>query len=118
MSSTKEDIKSSLEAKHDIIIPAKTKGFDIISIKVDLSDFDDEKQTLVIEAFSGQERIAYMERPGGPREQTNIVGDRISNPDTLIFETSSNKEYKSEIIITTTLKGGSISKQPFEVNTR
>lgn len=118
MSVTKEDIEAALEAKHDAVIPAKGQGFDVVSVKLDLSGFDDEKQTLIIEAFAGRQRIAYMERPGGPREQTNIVGDRIADPDTLVFETTSNREHKGAITVTTTIKGGDVAKQPFEVATR
>jgi len=118
MSVTKEDIKATLEAKHDVEVPAKVQGFDVISVKVDLSDCNDPSQVLIVEAFAGRQRIAYMERPGGPREQTNIVGDRIANPDTLIFETTSNREHKGPITITTTIKGGNKAKTPLEVATR
>jgi len=118
MSVTKEDIKAALEAKRDDVIPAKTQGFGTISVKLDLAGFDDPAQTLIIEAFAGKQRIAFMSRNGGPREQTNIVGQRIANPDTLVFETSSNGEHKGEITVTTTIKGGDVAKQPFEVATR
>lgn len=118
MSVTKEEMKATLESKRDDIIPAKTQGFETVSVKLDLAGFDDPSQVLIIEAFAGKQRIAYMSRNGGPREQTNIVGQRIANPDTLVFETSSNGEHKGEITITTTIKGSDVAKQPFEVATR
>lgn len=121
MSVTDKDIKAGLdakEAKHDAVIPAKAAGFGAVSVKVDLAGFDDPAQTLVIEAFSGKQRIAYMSRPGGPREQVNLVGERIADPDTLVFETSSNGEHKDAITVTTTVKGADVAKQPFEVATR
>lgn len=121
MSATRDDVKAgleALEAKHDVEIPAKGQGFDVVSVKVDLSDCDDPAQVLIVEAFAGRERIAYMERPGGPREQTNTAGDRIADPDTLVFETSSNREHKGGITVTTTIRGADKAKVPAEVATR
>lgn len=118
MSVTKEDIKSALEAKRDDIIPAKAQGFGTISVKLDLAGFDDPAQTLIIEAFAGEQRIAYMACQGGPRPQTTITGARIPDPDTLVFETGSNGEYKEQITVTTTIKGADVAKSPFEVATR
>lgn len=121
MSATEKDVKGGViarEAKHDAEIPAKGQGFDTVSVKVDLSDCDDPAQVLVVEVFAGRQRIAHMERPGGPREQTTITGQRIADPDTLVFETGSNREHKGDITVTTTIKGADKAKAPTEVATR
>lgn len=111
-------VEPKLEAARDDIVPAKIAGFDELSVKVDLSGFDDPKHTLVIEAWAGDKRIARMEAQGGPRPTENIAGQKIATPDLLVFTTSSNREQKGEIKITTTVVGDARAKAPLEVTTR
>lgn len=106
------------EAQHASVIPAKEAGFGAVAVKVDLSGFDDPKQTLIVEVWAGNECIARMECQGGPRPQTTITGERIADPDTLVFETGSNREHKVDVTVTTTLRGADVAKSPFEVATR
>lgn len=112
------DTGTKVEATRDDIIPAKTDGFNSISIKIDLTGFDNPDQTLIVEAWAGQERIASMESQGGPRPTENIVGEKIANPDLLVFVTSSNREHKGDIKVTTTVKGDARQKAPLEVLTQ
>lgn len=113
-----DDTGAKVEAVRDDIVPAKTTGFDELSVKVDLTGFDDPKQTLVIEAWAGDKRIAYMAAQGGPRPTATITGAKIENPDLLVFETGSNREHKDEIKVTTTVIGDVRQKAPLEVLTR
>lgn len=107
-----------IEAKRDDVIPAKVAGFGEISVKIDLAGFDNPAHTLMVEAFADNQRIAYMEAQGGPRPTTTIAGDRIANPDLLVFVTGSNREHKGAIRVTTTIKGDTRAKTPLEAVTR
>lgn len=112
------DAGTKVEASRDDIVPAKAAGFDELSVKLDLTGFDDPKQTLVIEAWAGDRVIARMESQGGSRPTANIVGEKIANPDLLVFVTSSNREHKGDIKVTTTVVGDARQKVPNEVLTR
>ncbi len=112
------DAGAKVEASRDDIVPAKTAGFDELSVKVDLTGFDDPTQTLVIEAWAGDKRIAYMTAQGGPRPTETITGAKIAEPDLLVFTTGSNREHKTEVKVTTTVIGDARQKAPSEVLTR
>lgn len=113
-----KDAGAKVEAARDDIVPAKPAGFQELSVKVDLTGFDDPKQTLVIEAWEGQQRIARMEAQGGPRPTENIAGEKVANPDLLVFTTASNREHKGDVKVTTTVIGDARQKAPIEVLTR
>lgn len=112
------DAGAKVEASRDDIIPAKTQGFDEVSVKIDLTGFDDPSHILIVEAWAGLQRIAHMEAQGGPRPMTDITGAKIADPDLLVFVTGSNREYKEAVKVTTTIKGDARAKTPLEVVTR
>lgn len=107
-----------IEAIRESVIPAKASGFDEVSVKIDLSGFDDPTHTLIVEIWSGSQRIAYMEAQGGPRPATDITGKKIVDPDLLVFATGSNRDHKNEIKVFTKVKGDVRQKTPLEVLTK
>lgn len=113
-----DPINDKAEISRDDFVPAKPMGFDEISVKIDLTGFDDPAHTLIVEAWASNQRIAHMEAQGGPRDTINIAGEKIENPDLLVFNTSSNREHKGEVKVTTTVKGDARAKAPSEVLTR